>query len=56
MCWPATLSPAPARICRPDHTGGRGLILVDQLATCWGVDYHGCGRTVCAELGARGRG
>ncbi|MGW4720054.1 ATP-binding protein [Nocardia sp. NPDC004260] len=49
-------SPAPARIRRPDHTGGRGLILVDQLATCWGVDYHGRGKTVWAELGTRGRG
>ncbi|MBF6469931.1 ATP-binding protein [Nocardia beijingensis] len=49
-------SPAPARIRRPDHTGGRGLILVDQLATRWGVDYHGRGKTVWAELGTRGRG
>ncbi|WP_159846470.1 ATP-binding protein [Nocardia sp. CY41] len=49
-------SPAPARIRRPDHTGGRGLILVDQLATRWGVDYHGPGKTVWAELGTRGRG
>ncbi|MBF6196307.1 ATP-binding protein [Nocardia implantans] len=46
-------SPAPARMRRPDHTGGRGLILVDQLATCWGVDYHGPGKTVWAELGTR---
>ncbi|MGK8557332.1 ATP-binding protein [Nocardia gipuzkoensis] len=46
-------SPAPARIRRPDHIGGRALILVDQLATCWGVDYHGCGKTVWAELGTR---
>ncbi|MEU6187699.1 ATP-binding protein [Nocardia sp. NPDC047038] len=49
-------SPVPARIRRPDHTGGRGLILVDQLATCWGVDYHGGGKTVWAELGTRGLG
>ncbi|MGV9722864.1 ATP-binding protein [Nocardia beijingensis] len=49
-------SHVPARIRRPDHTGGRGLILVDQLATCWGVDYHGRGKTVWAELGTRGRG
>ncbi|MBF6340348.1 ATP-binding protein [Nocardia abscessus] len=46
-------SPARARIRRPDHTGGRGLILVDQLATRWGVDYHGGGKTVWAELGTR---
>ncbi|MFG3615767.1 ATP-binding protein [Nocardia sp. NPDC047654] len=46
-------SRAPARIRRPDHTGGRGLILVDELATCWGVNYHGGGKTVWAELGAR---
>ncbi|MFE7741176.1 ATP-binding protein [Nocardia sp. NPDC057455] len=44
---------APARIRRPDHTGDRGLILVDELATCWGVNYHGGGKTVWAELGAR---
>ncbi|MGW4094890.1 ATP-binding protein, partial [Nocardia sp. NPDC004750] len=47
-------SPAPARIRRPDHTGGRGLILVDQLATCWGVHYHRRGKTVWAELTTRG--
>jgi uncharacterized protein YqgC (DUF456 family) len=29
------------------------LILVDELAACWGVDYHGGGKTVGAELGAR---
>ncbi|MFE7746357.1 ATP-binding protein [Nocardia sp. NPDC057455] len=46
-------SPGPARIRRPDHTGGRGLILVDQLATRWGVDDHGGGKTVWAELGTR---
>ncbi|MBF6473683.1 ATP-binding protein [Nocardia gipuzkoensis] len=46
-------SRAPARIRRPDHTGGRGLILVDELATCWGMNYHGGGKTVWAELGAR---
>jgi anti-sigma regulatory factor (Ser/Thr protein kinase) len=46
-------SPAQARIGRPDHTGGRGLILVDELATCWGVDYHGRGKTVWSELGTR---
>ncbi|MEU2174020.1 ATP-binding protein [Nocardia sp. NPDC019219] len=46
-------SPARARIRRPDHTGGRGLILVEQLASCWGVDYHGGGKTVWAELGTR---
>ncbi|WP_454194960.1 ATP-binding protein [Nocardia sp. Marseille-Q1738] len=46
-------SPAQAQIRRPDHSGGRGLMLVDQIATCWGVDYHGGGKTVWAELGTR---
>lgn len=43
-------SPAPARVRRPDHTGGRGLLLVTQLATRWGTDYRDGGKTVWAEL------
>lgn len=43
-------SPAPARIRRPDHTGGRGLLLVAQLATRWGTDWRAGGKTVWAEL------
>ncbi|MCX0271728.1 ATP-binding protein [Nocardia zapadnayensis] len=44
-------SPVPARIRRPDHTGGRGLLLVTQLATRWGTDWCDGGKTVWAELG-----
>ncbi|WP_051164759.1 ATP-binding protein [Nocardia testacea] len=43
-------SPAPARVRDPDHTGGRGLLLVAQLATRWGTDYRDGGKTVWAEL------
>jgi two-component sensor histidine kinase len=46
-------SPVPARIRRPDHTGGRGLVLVSQLATRWGTDHRDGGKTVWAELGRR---
>ncbi|MBF6168725.1 ATP-binding protein [Streptomyces gardneri] len=46
-------SRAPVRFRRPGHIGGRGLILADELATCWGVDYRGGGKTMWAELGAR---
>lgn len=46
-------SPAPARVRRPDHTGGRGLLLVAQLATRWGTDYREGGKTVWAELDRR---
>lgn len=43
-------SPQQPKIRTPDHTGGRGLILVDQLASQWGVDYHDDYKTVWAEL------
>jgi anti-sigma regulatory factor (Ser/Thr protein kinase) len=43
-------SPVPARIRRPDTTGGRGLLLVAQLATRWGTDCCDGGKTVWAEL------
>ncbi|MGW0002343.1 ATP-binding protein [Nocardia grenadensis] len=43
-------SPTPARVRRPDRTGGRGLLLVAQLATRWGTDYRDGGKTVWAEL------
>ena len=35
---------------QPDHTGGRGLILVDELATAWGVRHHPGHKTVWAEV------
>ncbi|MFI6044751.1 ATP-binding protein [Nocardia sp. NPDC051321] len=44
-------SPVRPQVRRPDHTGGRGLLLVERLAACWGVDYHGDGKTMWAELG-----
>jgi hypothetical protein len=43
-------SPQMPKIRTPDHTGGRGLILVDRLATSWGFDPHGDSKTVWAEL------
>ncbi|WP_327149097.1 ATP-binding protein [Nocardia sp. NBC_01329] len=43
-------SPVSPRIRRPDHTGGRGLLLVAQLAARWGTDYREGGKTVWAEL------
>ncbi|MEV0110245.1 ATP-binding protein [Nocardia sp. NPDC050799] len=43
-------SPVPVRARQPDHTGGRGLLLVAQLATRWGTDYRDGGKTVWAEL------
>lgn len=34
----------------PDRTGGRGLVLVDRLATAWGVRWFPGYKTVWAEL------
>lgn len=47
--WPATAPPAPAG---PDAEAGRGLLLVDALATRWGVAARvdGPGKIVWAEL------
>ncbi|MFJ3724962.1 ATP-binding protein [Streptomyces sp. NPDC090045] len=38
----------------PDDTGGRGLLIVDALAHCWGVSPRagGIGKTIWAELKA----
>jgi two-component sensor histidine kinase len=44
------VSPREPRIRTPDDTGGRGLILVDRLASRWGFDRHGDRKTVWAEL------
>ncbi|WP_269287643.1 MULTISPECIES: ATP-binding protein [Streptomyces] len=35
---------------RPDDEFGRGLALVDQLASDWGVDLTDCGKSVWFEL------
>jgi hypothetical protein len=43
-------SPAQPRLRNPDRTGGRGLVLVDRLASSWGVRNHGAHKTVWAEL------
>lgn len=47
--WPAATPPAPAR---PDAETGRGLLLVDALATRWGVTARadGPGKLVWAEM------
>jgi hypothetical protein len=38
------------RLRTPDRTGGRGLVLVDRLATAWGVRNHADHKTVWAEV------
>ena len=35
---------------QPVETGGRGLLIVDALATEWGTDVHENGKTVWFEL------
>ncbi|WP_369973562.1 MULTISPECIES: ATP-binding protein [Pseudonocardiaceae] len=44
------------RIRPPDHSGGRGLLLVDRLASAWGVQHRAGGKTVWAELALDGAG
>lgn len=34
----------------PGHAGGRGLLLVDELADSWGVSHHDDGKVVWARL------
>ncbi|MEV6622478.1 ATP-binding protein [Amycolatopsis sp. NPDC051106] len=34
----------------PDHGGGRGLLLVDQLCLAWGVSLHDDGKLVWARM------
>ncbi|MET8999988.1 ATP-binding protein [Amycolatopsis sp. NPDC004169] len=34
----------------PGHSGGRGLLLVDELAVAWGVSHHDDGKVVWARL------
>ena len=38
---------------RQDATGGRGLLIVDALATSWGAQWDGKGKVVWAELRSR---
>ncbi|MFE6554302.1 ATP-binding protein [Streptomyces sp. NPDC057746] len=37
-------------LARPDSFGGRGLVLVDVLADCWGTDLLPWGKRVWAEI------
>ena len=39
------LTPRP-QLTRPDRESGRGLLLVDAIATAWGVDLSPDGKTV----------
>jgi anti-sigma regulatory factor (Ser/Thr protein kinase) len=36
----------------PSEDRGRGILLVESLASAWGVDLHGDGKTVWFELDA----
>ena len=49
-------APQQPRIRTPDHTGGRGLRLVNGLATAWGVHQHRRSKTVWAEVALDRRG
>lgn len=40
----------------PTSEGGRGLALVRDLSTAWGVIHQETGKTVWFTLGGRGRG
>lgn len=44
----SSLTPPSKRV--PDETGGRGLRLVENLATAWGVQVHERHKTVWAEF------
>ena len=37
----------------PDSPGGRGLLLVDALATAWGTERRSTGKVVWFEMNAR---
>ena len=39
-----------------DSPTGRGLILLDELATAWGVDVRSDGKTVWFEMAVHGNG
>jgi anti-sigma regulatory factor (Ser/Thr protein kinase) len=44
------LGPRPPLTSRDDDEGGRGLLLVDAVATDWGVDLYHDGKTVWFEI------
>jgi anti-sigma regulatory factor (Ser/Thr protein kinase) len=39
------------RLRTPDGQGGRGLLLVDQICSAWGVSHHDNGKVVWGRLG-----
>ncbi|MGW5051467.1 ATP-binding protein [Actinokineospora sp. NPDC004072] len=43
-------APEQPRLRTPDASGGRGLVLVDRLATTWGVQRYPHHKTVWAEF------
>lgn len=43
-------SPETPALRTPDDSGGRGLVLVQQLAAAWGTRHREKGKTVWAEL------
>lgn len=49
-------SPNQPRMRTPDLTGGRGMILIDRLASAWGAHSHPDHKTVWAELALDGPG
>ena len=46
------LPTVPLRVA-PDSLGGRGLLLVDALATAWGTERRATGKVVWFEMNAR---
>ncbi len=48
--------PPSRREVDPDSPTGRGLLLLDTLATAWGVDVRPDGKTVWFETAVRGNG
>jgi anti-sigma regulatory factor (Ser/Thr protein kinase) len=42
--------PAVQGLPSPDATGGRGLLLVEQLCDRWGYDRHERGKTIWCDL------
>ena len=51
-CGSAITHPARplVREAAPDPATGRGLLIIDQLASRWGVDLRRDGKTVWVEL------
>jgi hypothetical protein len=42
--------PVPQTAVTPERTGGRGLVLVSEIAERWGVERHQRGKTIWFEL------